>query len=248
MNQEEKKSILVQKVLEKIKSGKVKMKPKIYFILKSIFFILGILITGLFVLYFVSFIFFVLRASGVWYLSLFGFVGFHTALKLLPWFLILLVLILIIVLEILVKHFAFAYRRPVLYSLVVIIILTLLGSFIIAQTKFHSEIFKRTQTMPPPFFGPMYHRFSMPKFQNLHRGVVLEKTENGFQLETFRGEILKVIISQRTQFPFEKDIREGDNVIVLGRRDDNTIQAFGIHKVRDELNIFPRRHSPPLFY
>jgi len=112
------------KIFNKIKKEQIKMRPKIYFILKAVLIALTTLLVAFFVLFLVSFIFFNLRASGAWFLPRFGLPVIGIFFKSLPWLLILITIILIGVLEILVKRFSFAYRRPILYSILFIIIFT----------------------------------------------------------------------------------------------------------------------------
>jgi len=242
MINQQKKSIN-ENILDKIRTGRVKMRPKIYFILKSIFIVFSISIIALFILYLISFIAFSMRASGVWYLLPFGFPGIKATLSLLPWLLILLGIVLIIVLEILVKHFTFAYRRSVLYSLLIIMTLVLLGSFVIGKTKLHSGFFQRAQEGHLPAIGEMYRNLGMSKSKDVHRGVVSEIIENGFLIETPRGEILTVIITAETHFPFETTVEEDSAVVVLGERENGTIHAFGVREINDEVNVFPQHRK-----
>jgi hypothetical protein len=230
-------------VLDKIQSGRIKMRPKIYFILKSIFIVISIFIIALFILYLISFITFSMRASGAWYLLPFGSPGIKATFTLAPWLLISLGVVLIIVLEILVKHFSFAYRRPVLYSLLVIMIFAFLGSSVIGKTKLHSGLFQRAQEGRLSVIGEMYRNFGMPKLKNVHRGIVSEITDSGFFIETPRGEILTIIIAAETHFPSEAAVQGGDAVVVLGERENSTIHAFGVREINDELNIFPQHRK-----
>ncbi|MEA3344458.1 MAG: hypothetical protein U9Q16_02140, partial [Patescibacteria group bacterium] len=131
MNNIFKKSSMSKEITDKIKVNEIKMRPKIYFILKSILIVLIILFFAFFALYLISFIVFSLKATGVWFLPKFGFGGIFIFFKSLPWLLILIAAILIIILELFVKRFSFAYRKPLIYSISGIIILNLLGSFVI---------------------------------------------------------------------------------------------------------------------
>lgn len=238
-------SALATKILEKLKSGKVKMRPKIYFILKAVLIALGIFVAILFLLYFISFIVFALRASGVWYLHSFGFRGIGASLRLLPWLLIFICAILIIVLEVVLKRFTFAYRQPILYSLLGIIIFSFLGSFIMGKTSLHPTLFSQTQKGRFPIGGPLYREYGMAKFRDVHRGIVSEITNNGFILKTPDSSNLSVIIVSKTRFPLGADIKEGDNVVVFGKRDDGTVKAFGIRKVGDDFDFpLPSRSLP----
>ena len=241
-NNNSQKSLITGKVLEKIKSGKIKMRPKIYFILKAILVGLGAAVIAIFILYLISFIVFALRISGIWFAPGFGFYGVKIFLVSLPWLLILIAIILILILEILVEHFSFAYRLPILYSVLGIITLVLLGSFALSQIKIHPYLFQKAQEKNLPVAGKFYRDFGAGKFRNAHRGVVSEITEKGFKIETPGNEILNIIITPETRFPFGKDIKENDSVMILGERDNGAVRAFGVRKVDDNLNNFPRKN------
>jgi len=240
MKNKKKSPSLINQVLDKVQSGQVKMRPKRYFILRAVLIGLITCLVALFALYLVSFIFFSLRASGVWFLPGFGFQAIGVFFSSLPWLLILTALILIIVLEILVKRFAFAYRRPILYSILAIIILTLLGSLVIAKTPFHSDIFWKAQEGKLLMAGGFYRGFGLPKLANVHCGVVSEITDDGFYLETKRGEKLTVLVSSTTRSIGAK-IEKDDQVVVLGKRYDDRIEAFGCRKVDKQFDIFRRQ-------
>jgi len=69
MNNNPQKSSTAKKVLHEIKNDQVKMRPRIYFILKSVLIIFSVFLVAFFALYLTSLILFALRASGAWYLS-----------------------------------------------------------------------------------------------------------------------------------------------------------------------------------
>ena len=241
MNNQEQKNHISNKVLDKIKSGEVKMRPKIYFVFRTILLVLGVLVSILSLIYLASFIIFSLRASGILFLPKFGFPGIGIFLNSLPWILILIVVILIIVLEIFTKRFTFVYRRPILYSLLIIVFIVILGSFIIDRTPFHAGLFWRAQEGRLPAIGSVYRDIGVPKADNVHRGIVSETLEDGFAIETPRGELLVIVITSETRFLPEADIEEGDIVVIMGDKDNSTIEAFGIRKIKEGFDIFPQR-------
>lgn len=235
---------LREKIIEKIGSGQVKMRPKFHFILKTLIMACGIFLAVLLILFLVSFIGFHLRASGIWYLPTFGLRGFAVYLRLLPWFLIILSIILILLLEILTRKFSFVWRRPILYSLIVIILIAIVGGFIIERTSFHPDLFLRAREGRLPLMGPMYRQFGMPDPRNVYRGVVEEITEDGFKIRTFDDQLLTVIFIQEAHFPFEKEINQEDSVVVMGERQNGTVRAFDVRKIDDEFRTFERRPPP----
>jgi len=244
MNNQEQKSIK-ERILEKIETGQVKMRPKIYFLLKTMLIVGGIFLISGFIIFLISFIHFHLRITGLWYLPSFGFRGLGIYFRLLPWFLILISLILILILEILAKRFSFVWRRPIFYSLLAIILISLVGGFIINKTPFHSRLFFQARQGKLPLMAPAYRQFGMPKFEDVHRGIVEKLTENGFLLRKTDDELLKIILTPDTQFPFGKEIKIDDSVVVIGKRDDNTVRAFGIRKIDDQFRTFEYRLPNP---
>lgn len=232
------------KVLKKIKSEKVKMRPKIYFVLRGVLIALSIVFVILFVLYLVSFVFFSLRISGVWYLPRFGFPGLGIFLVSFPWLLIVIAILLIIVLEVLVKRFSFTYRRPILYSILGIVILVFLVSFIIGRTQLHSELFWRAREGRLPVIGEFYRGYGMPGPRDVHHGMISGITDDGFQVEKTDGQIVNIIITDTTRFPSGADFEEGDMVVVFGKQDNSIIKASGIIKADEEFKDFISPRGP----
>lgn len=244
MNNQQQKNIK-DAVLEKIKSGQIKMRPKLYFILKTILAAGGIIAVGVFVILLISFINFHLRTSGIGYLPGFGFRGFGVYLKLLPWFLIFISVVSILVLEILAKRFNFVYRRPIFYSLLAIILIALIGGFIIEKTPLHPKLLLQAREGKLPLAGPVYRDFGMSMFHDVQRGVVEEVSENSFRIRALDGRLLTVVLSSDTRFPFGTEVKEGDTVVVMGEREDDTVRAFGIRKIDDQFRAFERRPPKP---
>lgn len=236
---------LASKVLAKIQSNKIKMRPKIHFILKTASVILGACIAGLFVLYLTSFIVFSLQTSGIWYLPGFGPRGLKTVLFLLPWILFIISAVLIIILEILIKRFSFAYCRPILYSIAGIIIFIIFGSLIIHKTHFHANLFHRAQEGRLPLVGQFYRGFNPMKHRNVHQGTITEIIDNGLIMQTFEDTSLTVTINSNTRLPVDKNFKAGDLIIVFGERDDSRVQAFGIRLIDDPPFLFPPPRRRP---
>jgi len=235
-----------ERVLEEIKSSQIKMRPKFYFVLKTVLLAVGFFAAGALVLFLISFISFHLRASGIWYLPGFGLHGWGIYFRLMPWFLILAGLILILILEILAKRFSFVWRRPIIYSLLAIILIAIIGGFIIERTPFHPGLFSKARQGKLPFAGSAYREFGMPRFHDVQRGVVEEVIENGFKIRTFDDQLLTVVLAEETQFPFGKEIEEGDTIVVMGEREDDTVRAFGVREIDDQFRMFERLPRRPM--
>ncbi len=224
---------LRKKILDKIKVGKAKMRPKWYFLLKTSLLAAGVIIGALALLYVVSFILFVLRQTGAWFLPSFGLRGIMVFLTSAPWILILLGIVFVILLEILVRHYSFGWQKPLLYSLLGIIGFVILASFLVSKTSFHESLFTRARQGGLPYAGQFYRDFGMPRGEHAQIGVITEITDDGFKMETPRGEPLTIIINPQTSFPLGIDFQKDDRVVVMGEREDHTVKAAGIRKVDD---------------
>ena len=224
-----------EKVLTRIKNGQAEMKPRWHFALKAVLWLTGTVIVALLLLYLTSFVLFSLRQTGAWFVPIFGLRGLGLFIASIPWLLVILAGVFIAILEILVKHYAFAYRKPLLYSLLAIVLLVFVGSFAVFKARLHQGIFMLVREGGIPIAWPLYREFGLKQFREIHPGVIMEINDNGFDLENRSREVLKVIVTPQTRFPLGTDFRTQDFVVVFGRRQDDTIEALGIRKIDDDV-------------
>lgn len=233
----EKQETIKENILATIKSGQVKMRPRWHFFLKAVLATLGAIILFLFVLYLASFIIFILRQTGVLFVPAFGMQGWFAFFTHLPVFLIFLLIIFVAVLELLVRHYAFAYRRPLLYSALVIFVLAVAGALAIANTSFHRDISKQTEKDAASLTGKFYRDYEKQIFRDVHRGQIIKISNTGFLINNRREEVLTVIVTRRTRLPMGSDFYLGDIVVVFGDRDDGVVQALGIQKACEVADV-----------
>lgn len=231
MENNEKEKTIEESILATIKSGQLKMRPRWHFVLKTILAALGGVILVLTLLYLASFIIFALRQTGVLFVPAFGIEGWFAFFTHLPVVLIILLLIFIIILEILVRHYSFAYRRPLLYSVLGISILVFVGALAVANSSFHGGLSKYADNNKDTFVGRFYGDYGRQRFVDVHRGIITETIDNGFLMINKRDEVLTIVISRRTRLPFGADFSIGDIVVIFGHRDGNAVQAFGIQEI-----------------
>lgn len=237
MNSEQDKKPIRDQVLEAIKSGRVLMRPRWSFALKAALGILGGILLFLALLYLVSFIIFVLRRTGVWFVPIFGARGWFVFLISLPWILIVFSLIFIVVLEILVRRYSFAYRRPLLYSAIGVILLVILGGAVVAGTPFHGRMFRYAIEHRMPLAGDFYRGFGMPHSREIYPGKITEIASTSFMMQGQQGNELQVVVSQKTRLPLGMDFQEGDDVVVFGSREGDIISAFGVRGVSENFEF-----------
>ena len=232
-------SKFTERVLTEIKSGKVKMRPKVHFLLKTMLVVFSAIAISLFVLYVMSLITFAMRLNGSWFGPEFGMRGLGIFLASIPQLLIFISIVLIVVLEILVRHFSFGHRLPILYSLLAVILFAPLGGFIIDKVGLHTKIFRSSENGRAPAVVKFYHSCCAPELKEAHRGMVRDVTTTELTIENSQGEIVSVFITPDTRFPLGTGIEIGDEVVVMGDYASGTLQAFGIRKVGDDFDGFP---------
>lgn len=220
------------KIEEAIKSGQVKMRPRWYFILKTALAISGGLFVLLTILYLASLIIFISRQSGAWFAPAFGIGGMYIFLSHLPWLLVFLAVVFIIVLELLASHYPLAYRQPLLYSALVIIILSILGGYGLERTELHGRLSDYAEKDELPFAGQIYRNFNRQKFNDIHRGEISSTTDDGIIIKNHDDEYLNIIFTPQTRFSGQNDFRLGDFVVIIGDRHGQDIEALGISAIK----------------
>lgn len=221
-------------VLDTIRTERVTMRPRWYFVLRTALFATGTVVVMLALLYLASFIIYTSRVSGIWFVPAFGFPGWREFLFSLPWILIVISLLFMAILEMLVKHFAFAWRQPLFYSALGIIALAGIGSYIVILTPFHRAMFLQSRQHRWPIVEPFYRAYGMRGLQNIHPGNVSAVTDTGFRMVSRRGEVLTIIVDTKTRFPYGTGVAPGDAVVVFGMIDDDVIHALGVRPISDD--------------
>ncbi len=242
MNDQKNKKSISESVLSKIKEGKVKMHSRIYFIFRMILLVLGLVGISAAAIFLVSFIFFSMRQGGSLFLPQFGFSGIKILFLSLPWILIFGAVALIVTSEFFAKHFSFVYRSPILYSFSAIALVIILMGVILNFTPIHMNLFLSAQEGKLPFAGGFYREFGAPKISDVFYGSVLEIKDSGFIISTLREKELEVITDKNTRI-LNKNINENDNIIILGKKNGQTIHAFNVKKVDEKKGFF----TPPNF-
>jgi hypothetical protein len=233
MNDSLDKKPIQERVLEEIKEGRVSMRPRWRFVLQAVMCAVGVIILILALLYLGSFILFSLRKNGVWFTPTFGFQGWYRFVSSLPWLLILFSMIFMGILEILVRRYSFAYRRPIFYSMLGIIVFVIFGGFLISRTSLHRSLFQYTETHKIPIAAPFYHGFGDRQPGGIYPGIITELRERGFLIRDRRGLEIPILITPATRLPLERSFLIGDLVLVLGELRGEIVEAFGVRKISE---------------
>jgi hypothetical protein len=220
-----------ENVLAAIEAGRVKMRPRWQFVVQAGLLVAGVVLAALALLFVGSFILFMLHQNGTWFTPVFGGRGVKELFFALPVIFILVAIIFIILLQLMVRRYAFAYGRPVLYSIVGIAAFVALGSYLVAQSHIHEGLFRQARDENLPLAGGFYRTFGAPQVDRVTPGIIIETNDEGFDINDPRDQKFRVIITPETQLPTGSVFVVGDSVIVLGDRDDMIITAEGIRKI-----------------
>ena len=232
------------KVLSAIRSGNVKQRPHWFFVLRGTLVGVGIGLVLCVILYLFSFILFITRETGVWFVPAFGFRGWFVFFRSLPWILIGLSIIFVVLLEIFVKRYSFAYREPLMYSVLGIVIIVAAGGFLLFETSLHQRLLDSARHGGLPVIGMFYQGFGMEHFNDIHPGVIVGTTTDGFVMqEPFEAEQATVVMASDTDFPPGVTFMPSDTVVVFGNEASDIIEAVGIREVSD--SPFPQHLPPP---
>ncbi len=235
------KSKIEKGVISKIESGEVKMKSRKYFILKAFMFSLSLLLLGLFLLYIGSLIIFVLRANDIFLFQGMGFKGWRVVFLSFPWYLVLLSFLLIILLQVFGKNFRAVYRRPLLYSFISILLFVIFGSILIEKCSFHQTFYNRAKQGELSLGLGMYRHLGDIDLEYKHTGTVLEIKDLQIVLREENNEIFIVNINKETKGKrFFESISAGNEIVVIGKAENNIIEANAIRRINGQRRINER--------
>ncbi len=182
-NIKKKNNKLKNKVLNKIKSGEITIKPKAYFMLKTVFMVTVVLATLLAVSFFVSFTIFSVKESSKLFLLGFGNIGIQIFLETFPWFLMLAAVFLLIIADKLLTYFNFAYRIPLIYILLITVVVVMGVSIFIHKTPVHETIYQEVMENKLPELGIIYKNAKRPpNDKGVFRGFIASINDNSFTM------------------------------------------------------------------
>jgi hypothetical protein len=171
------------KILDSIKSGGTKMRPRWYFLVQGVLVVIACLFTLFLLIFAVSFIIFALQQNGGFLAAGFGLAGWAVFFHALPWSVLLLSLALVLILLLLLKRYSFIYHQPSLYLLLILVVIIALGSFFIEAINFHSRI----ENNDIPVVENVYQYETAPE-NYIYRGEIVALLQNGFILQNAIGE------------------------------------------------------------
>ncbi len=242
MNKENNDKLISQKVASKIEKGELKMKPRAYFVAKTILIVGLLILTFLLALYFGSLIIFVLRINDILLFHGMGFQVIRNVLLSFPWYLVFLVFILVILVETVAKRFNFVYRKPLIVSLLFILALVFLSSLLVEKLSLHHSFFRLAEQERLPLAGRMYRDLGNLEIENVYFGKILEKKDNLWMMELDSGKEVGLKITERTRGRrIFLEIKEGNKVIVIGQLKEGIIDVDSFKRIERRFRNYQER-------
>lgn len=221
--------------LAKIRAGEVSMRPKAYFLAKAALVLCVALAVTIVSILIASFLIFTLRVTGNDALLSFGPRGIELFLLVFPWPLLLIDLALVALLRFLLARFRFAYRSPLVYFVIALLVVLGTGALALEQGEFHDRRFEEAERGELPGFierayEGVYER--PPEEFGLYRGIVIEASAGAFVMtsDDFDGDEDDGTWTVRYEDAGARppEVRVGDRVYVAGEREEWGIEAYGV--------------------
>jgi hypothetical protein len=231
--EEPKKPMVSDSIIDAIKSGGVKMRPRWYFVASNVLAGVAIIIILLIAVYLASFIIFVLHEDGAWFVPVFGLAGWYSLFNALPWVLILLSAGFIVLLAWLGwRYSSRSYQWPLFYSLLGIFFLVSATSFLFVKTSFSEQLFDDPLFVGIPLLNSYYPGIGPFAPNDIHRGTIIQIIPGGVLIQGEFGVTSTILIDKKTSFPVSSSLNLNDLIVVFGNRSSTgTILAAGIEKV-----------------
>lgn len=223
------------RVLEQIKSGKVSMRSKAYFLAKLGLLSFVTVLTTLVSIFLLSFIIFSSSLDGSLFLVRFGGYGLYNFVLTLPWYLLVVDIFLLLFLDLLLKSFRFGYKSPVLYLFIGTIVVVTIVSTTLNMTSFHQRFMNTVGEGKVPFLPNIYTGVGSEKQKpGTWKGYVGKINGNSFKFKYVKGvsgEYGDAEVFAVNEITVVDKLLEGDLVFVAGNILDNRIMAYGIKKL-----------------
>jgi hypothetical protein len=222
-------------VLDRIRSGELSMRPKVYFVLRTLIVALVATLVLLLSILLVGYISFILRSAGHDSLLSFGARGLPVFLALFPWTLAAADFVLIVFLVFLLRYFRFGYRHSVLLLLATaVLVAAAAGIALDRETPFEDALFDEAShgRLPGPLDGAyVVERRHAPEELGIYRGIITSVDDTSFAMtydDIDQDEddaswvvILPPGVSTST-------LHTGERAYVAGDADGKVIRAYGV--------------------
>lgn len=218
------------KIVNMIESGTIKQKPKWHFVLLTLMAVFSLTALFSILLYFVSFMSLVLREHLIFEALSFGPQTVFDILHTVPPLLVVLIITVFLLLHVLVRHFAFAYTRPVLATLGAGVVVTMLSFWLVFTIDTESRIAR---------FGEGRHIAGIDmihkEFRDRHpplsvRGTIQNIQGAIYTIQDSHRKVITFTVNERTRADASSYVT-GDMIMVLLASHEDSFDALAIRHI-----------------
>lgn len=221
MPEAKRKQDLTKKVMEQIHEGRVKMRPRIYFVVGSLLLGGGLAVAVGVAVFFVNLTFFRLRTYAPLGFLKFGHLGLRPFLTVFPWLPLFISVVGIVAGIAFLRRYDFSYKKGFVGVSIGFLAAVLTIGMLLSPLGFD----KQARQFPP--LRPFYQgRFAD---RDWVVGEILEVGDEEVTITTPDGSEVTIVWGKETLLPLGADFRVGEKLRAVGQwQDDNTFTAKGI--------------------
>lgn len=216
-------------ILQFVEKNKINMIPRWKFVLYSLLGIILSIFAFILLTFFGSMIIFVLAKHGFLYLPLFGLGEIIHGLRAIPFVLFILTIILIVIVEILARNYAFSFRKPIINTLLILLLATIVFSFLLTLTPMHLELRNYARMHNINLLSREYDRpIPIKEFKGMTvlRGTVISATINDITVKSFDDKT--EIVYASTSIKDNSLPEVGEDVVIFGSIVGDKFEAIQI--------------------
>lgn len=202
--------------------------------LRTALMICGVVLASLIAVYLFSFVLFTLHKSGLWFAPQFGHRGLMLLVVGSPWLILSLLGIFLLILYMLVSHYSFSYRKPLVYSMIGVVFAVVLMSSVIQYFGIHERMQSFIEKHDIQRLAPLYRNQSDHRPPGVIEGTIVMVSESLFMVTTDHGESITVHTNAQTRMPQGTALLVGDKILIFGTKKGADVDAFGIRPFSGE--------------
>lgn len=224
-------------ILQFVEKNKINMIPRWRFVLYSLLWAVLLIFFWALLVFIGSMVVFTLTVHGLLYLPLFGMGEVIHSIRSIPTILVLLMIILVLVIELISRQYAFTFRRPMLITLCMVTLSSIVLSFVLPLTPVHLQLNEFSRKHNLAFVGYGRPEPISDKETTILRGIVMATSTYTVTLRLF-DESIHLVHATSTSVWYMPEI--GDDVVVFGRFTDFGFEAIEMRSLK---NIFETPYS-----